>query len=292
MKKQSSLAPIFMIISALSFSIMSASVKYASDIPFIQKVFFRNIIMLFITLPIIILKVKETGFTIITGQRVNRLRLFSRTLFGFSGVLCYFYSISKLPLGDSAIINKLSAFFVIIIASIFLKEKIKSYQLPALIVAFIGTLLIIKPGFNITILPAMVGLGGAIFAASAYTTIASIRGKEKPETIILWFSGISTIASLIPAITFWHPPMLTEIVALIFTGIFAAGGQFFLTKAYSMGNAGEISIYIYTQVVFSLLIDLILWKEPPDILSISGSFLIILAALWLYKKRMETRTIG
>lgn len=280
-------APVYMIISALSFAAMSAAVKQADSIPFIQKVFFRNFVMALVILPPIVLKVRSAGVQIVTGHRGTRKWLLLRSCLGFCGVMLYFLSIQGLTLADSAMLNKLSAFFVIILAAIFLGEKIRLYQIPALIAAFCGALLIIKPGFNMLIVPAVCGLCASILAASAYTIVASLRGKEDSLTIIFWFSVISTVGSLVPMLILWETPLFPELIALILTGVFAAGGQYFLTLAYTHGPAGEVSIYNYTNVVFSALIGFILWREIPDAFSAAGAVLIIGAAagLWMRGRR-------
>ena len=275
-----------MIISALSFALMSAAVKSAADIAFIQKVFFRNFVMLILILPPLI---SAAGFlggaAVFLGRRENRPALLRRSLFGLAGVMLYFYSIGGLTLSDSAMLNKLSAFFVIILSAVFLGERIRGFQIPALLAAFGGALLIIKPGFSLQPLPAAAGTAASVLAAAAYTTIASLRGRENPLTIIFWFSAVSTVATGAVLPFFWRTPSLGEAAALVLTGVFAAGGQYFLTKAYSGGRAGEVSIYNYTNVVFALLVGLILWAELPDILSAAGTLLIIGAAAGLYLRR-------
>ncbi|MDC7124604.1 MAG: DMT family transporter [Spirochaetales bacterium] len=277
-----------MIISSLCFAFMSASVKQAGSLSFIQKVLFRNMVMVIAVLPVLLKKSVKAGNQVLIGKPENRPKLVMRSLFGFFGVLCYFVSIERLNLGDSAMLNKMSSFFVIILSAIFIGDKIKFYHIPALIAAFAGTLLIIKPGFDVSPLPAVIGLTGALLAAGAYTSIASLKGQEDSLTIILWFSVISTVISLVPAIIMWQQPTGLEFIALIGTGVFAAGGQYFLTKAYSYGKAGEISIYNYTQVFFSVLISFIVWNDIPDALSITGSILIIAAAVGLYLKGRKT----
>jgi len=275
-------APVYMIISALSFAMMSAAVKQADSIPFIQKVFFRNIVMVMMVLPPLLLKARTEGSGVFIGNRKNRGWMLLRSIFGLFGVILYFFSVEQLTLADSAMLNKLSAFFVIILSALFLGEKIRAYQIPALIAAFAGALLIIKPGFNMALVPAVAGITASVLAASAYTVIASLRGKEDSLTIIFWFSAISTLASLVPVILFWEIPKAGELAALILTGVFAAGGQYFLTLAYTRGPAGEVSIYNYTHVVFSVVIGFILWREIPDWFSAAGAVLIIGAALGLY----------
>lgn len=281
MKKQFG-PPLYMIISAFFFALMGAAVKYADSIPFIQKVFFRNFVMILMVLPSLLFRARNRGIGIFLGERKNRPKLLLRSCFGFFGVVLFFFSVERLNLGDSAMLNRLSAFFVIIMSAIFLGEKIKLYQIPALMAAFAGALLIIKPGFRLEVMPAIAGTVAAVLAAAAYTTIASLKGKEDSLTIIFWFSIVSTIASLVPMLICWKTPAPAETLALVLTGIFAAGGQYFLTLAYTGGRAGEVSIYNYTNVVFSLLIGFFLWREIPDLLSITGSILIAGSAVGLY----------
>lgn len=286
-KKAGLSAPLFMIISSLSFALMSAAVKQASGIPFMQKVFFRNIVMVIIVVPALISKLKISGPEIFLGKAENRKRLLIRSLFGFTGVVLYFFSVGRLQLGDSSILNKMSAFFVIILSAAFLGEKIHKFQIPALFAAFAGALLIIKPGFNLQILPAAAGITAAVFAAGAYTIISSLKGRENSLTIIFWFSAISTIGAFVPMLIVWKTPAPAETAALILTGVFAAGGQYFLTLAYSNGPAGELSIYNYTHVVFSVIVGFLIWHEIPDLFSLAGAILIIGAALLLYFKRRK-----
>ena len=274
-----------MIISAFSFALMSAAVKYAGTIPFIQKVFFRNAVMVAVIMPVLLIKVRTAGSKTFLGSTGNRKRLLLRSLCGFGGVMLYFFSVERLQLGDSSMLKKLSAFFVIILSAIFLKEKIRRYQIPALAAAFSGALLIIKPGFNMQIIPAIAGLTAAVLAAAAYTLIASLRGSEDSLTIIFWFSAISTIGSLPPMLAVWTAPSPVELLSLVLTGVFAAAGQYFLTLAYTRGRAGEVSIYNYTHVVFSLIIGFALWHEIPDLFSLGGAALIIGAAVFLYRRR-------
>ena len=284
-------APLYMIISAFSFALMSVAVKQADAIPFIQKVFFRNFVMVLTILPPLIAKAGGQGRVVFTGERGNRGWMLLRSLFGFFGVLLYFFSVERLALADSAMLNKMSAFFVIILAAVFLGEKVRAYHIPALLAAFAGALLIIKPGFNLTVIPAVAGFGAAMLAAAAYTTVGFLRGKEDSLTIIFWFSAFSTIVSLIPMVLYWKTPGLSELIALILTGVFAAGGQYFLTMAYTRGPAGEVSIYNYTHVVFSVIIGFILWREIPDLFSAAGIILIIGAALGLYLRGRRTADV-
>ncbi|MEG0480538.1 MAG: DMT family transporter, partial [Clostridium sp.] len=134
----------WIVISALGFAIMSAFVKLSGDIPTLQKALFRNAVSILIAYPLVKIN-KQSLF----GKRENQKYLLLRSILGLLGVVLYFYAIDNLVLSDAEMLNKLSPFIVIIFCSIFLKEKVNRVQWAALLVAFIGCLLIIKPQLNI-----------------------------------------------------------------------------------------------------------------------------------------------
>jgi drug/metabolite transporter (DMT)-like permease len=271
---------IYMLLSAFFFSIMGVAVKFSGNLPLSQKVLFRNLVMFLV----IALPLSRRGREIFIGNKGSRGLLLIRSLFGFTGVALYFYSLGKLNLGDASILNKLSPFFVTLFSVLFLKNKLNSYQIPSLIVAFGGALLIIKPQWDLSIIPALAGVGAAITAGAAYTVISHLKGKEAPETVMLWFSGISTLISLPFALALWETPLPLEWAALIGTGVFAAVGQYFLTMAYQTAPPAEVSIYNYSHILFSLIMGFLVFGETPDGLSLLGASLIIGVALFLYAK--------
>jgi drug/metabolite transporter (DMT)-like permease len=182
---------VFMLISAFAFAVTQAFVKLAGDLPSYEKVFFRNIISLLIAAFICY----KNG-SILLGKKESMKFLISRSLLGAIGMVLYFYSISHLILADAAILNKLSPFFVTIFAVIFLKERISKIQVPSMIIIFLAALLIVKPRFELSILPALAGFSSAIFAGAAYTLVRVLGKKERPETIIFVFSLITTLLML------------------------------------------------------------------------------------------------
>lgn len=271
---------IYMLMSAFFFSIMGVAVKFSGSLPLPQKVLFRNLVMFIV----VALPLYRRGSGVFIGNKGSRGLLLLRSLFGITGVALYFFSLGKLNLGDASILNKLSPFFVTLFSVLFLKNKLKSYQVPSLIIAFAGALLLIKPQWNLSILPALAGVGAAITAGAAYTVISHLKGKEAPETVMLWFSGISTLISLPFALALWESPLPVEWVALIGTGVFAAAGQYFLTIAYQTAPPSEVSIYNYSHILFSLIMGFAVFGEIPDMLSLLGASLIIGVALYLYWK--------
>lgn len=275
---------IFIILSAFGFAMMSAFVKLAGDIPSFQKTFFRNLVSLFVAL-VMIIKHKRSFF----GKKENQKVLIMRSTFGTLGIVFNYYAIDRLVLSDANMLNKLSPFFAIIFSALFLKEKIKPNQMIALIVAFIGMLFVVKPSFDFTVIPALAGVLGGISAAAAYTCVRALSGKESPDTIVFYFSLFSTIAVSPFMIATFTPMKILQLLSLLCAGVFASIGQFGITLAYKYAPAKEISIFDYTNIIFSAIISLFIFNVLPDKYSVLGYLIIFIAALYMfiYNKKLD-----
>lgn len=275
---------IFITASALGFALMSAFVKLAGDLPNFQKVFFRNLVSATVALYLI---VKHKGS--MTGKKENRKILIYRSIFGTLGVIFSFYAIDNLVLSDANMINKLSPFLVIILSALFLKEKINAKQITSLIVAFIGSLFIIKPTFSIDLVPYIVAILGALFAGAAYTCLRVLSDREEYYTIVFFFSVFSLVTTF-PAFIFVYKSMtLLQLIYLLLAGVFASLGQFGITLAYKYAPAKEISIFDYTNIIFSAILSIVLFNQFPDFLSVIGYIIVFIASfyMFLYNKKLD-----
>jgi drug/metabolite transporter (DMT)-like permease len=275
---------ICIIASAFGFAMMSAFVKLAGDLPSFQKTFFRNLVSCIIA-AIFIIKHKESFF----GKKESQKILILRSIFGTLGIVLNFYAIDKLVLSDANMLNKLSPFFVIIFSALFLKEKINKTQSIAIIIAFLGALFIIKPTFNLDIIPSLLGVVGAICAAAAYTCIRALGGKEKHYTVVFYFSLFSTIVIFPFMIVVYKSMTISQLIYLILAGVFASIGQFGVTLAYKYAPSKEISIFDYSNIIFSAIISFIIFGAFPDYLSILGYIVIFASSfyMFLYNKKLD-----
>lgn len=279
---------ILIITSAFFFALMNMMVRLAGDLPSIEKSFFRNFVAVFFAL--IALKKSHTPVHIPKGQLKN---LLMRSICGTLGILCNYYAIDHLMLADASILNKLSPFFAILFSFLLLKEKIHPFAASCVCIAFIGSLFVIKPGFaSVTALPAFIGLLGGMGAGIAYTyvRILGTNGVKGPF-IVLFFSAFSCIVTLPYLIFDFHPMTLAQFGCLLLAGLFASGGQFTITAAYTCAPAGEISIYDYSQIIFSTILGYFLFGQVPDKYSVLGYVIILAMAAWMffYNKRPEEK---
>ncbi|MGG1686070.1 DMT family transporter [Pseudalkalibacillus sp. NRS-1564] len=268
---------ILLLISSFGFAMMAAFVKLSGDVPTIQKTMFRNAVSAIISFGFV-MYYKERLF----GKKENQKFLLLRSALGTLGIIFYFYAIDNLVLSDADMLNKLSPFLLIIFSALFLKEKAKRFQIIAIIIAFIGTLLIIKPQFSVETVPYISGLLSAIFAAGAYTVLRVLGQREKFYTVVFYFSFFSTVVLLPFVIIFYETMETKQLIYLLLAGVFATLGQFGLTVAYKFAPAREISIFFYSTVVYSALISIVLFGQIPDAWSIIGYIVIFSASFYMF----------
>ena len=268
-------ALVFMLASTFSFALMGAQVKALAGVPLTVKVLFRNLV----SLGVAFLLIRRSGVRAF-GQSRNQVRLLLRSLFGLGGVALTFYALQYLSLADSSILMRLSPFWVTLFAALFLRERLNPVQVPLLLLALAGTLLVIRPQFSYEMIPALAGLLAGVFAGAAYTLLRALKGREEPATIVFYFSFVSVLVMLPFAIHARFCPDGMQLLLLLGTGLAAAAGQITITHAYRLARASEVSIYNYAGIVMGAGLGYLFWGEVPDHYSVCGGLLIVLAA-WL-----------
>ena len=272
--------------AAFGFSLMSFFVRISGDIPTMEKAFFRNVVAIIASLILLIR----------SGEKIRIKKgcmgdILLRCVFGTSGLIANFYAIDKLNIADANMLNKLSPFFAILISIPILKEKPKKIDILAVIVAFLGAMLIIRPsGSNMQLVPALIGLYGGFGAGAAYVFVRKLGNKgERTPIIVLCFSIFSTAVS-IPFIAVNYVPLKPmQLICLVMAGLSATIGQFGITSAYKYAPAKEISVFDYTQVIFAAILGMLFLGELPQAMSFIGYVIIIGVAVlrWRYNLKNE-----
>ncbi len=267
---------IYIIISAFFFALMGLFVKLSGDLPIIQKSFFRNAVACVFAFVLI---TKNKQWALPKGK--NIVFLLIRAIAGTSGILCNFYALSNMNLADASMLNKLSPFFAVIFSLFILKEKANTKQILAVVMAFIGALFIMKPSFSFEAFPAFMGFLGGLGAGLAYACVRKLtQNGFKGNLVIFYFSAFSCLVTF-PWLVFDFTPMsMKQWLFLILAGLSASGGQYFITTAYSKAPAKEISVYDYSQIIFTTLLSFVVFGDFPDKWSFVGYAIIVSAALF------------
>lgn len=271
--------------AAFFFALMNLFVRLAGDIPTMQKSFFRNFIAAILAF-IMLWRKKEHAMP--KKEHIKDLLL--RSVAGTVGILCNFYAVDHLNISDASMLNKLSPFFAILFSIFILKETVNRFEWFALSIAFIGALFVAKPKFELSSLPAFIGLIGGLGAGLAYTYVRKLGTHGvRGATIVLFFSSFSCLVTL-PFLIFSYVPMTPyQLGILLLAGCSAAGGQISITAAYTRAPAKEISVFDYSQILFAALLGFFFLNQIPDTYSMIGYFIIIGAAVvtWYHSIKKE-----
>lgn len=272
---------ICILLSAFCFSGMSSFINLSGDLPVPQKVFFRNLVALFCASAVLLKN--HQPFKPIKGCLKYH---FLRSSVGLLGVFGNFYATTHMAhTADAAMLNKLSPFATLIFCALFLKEKVKPKQAVAIVIAFIGAMFVIKPTLsNVELVPSLAGFIGGVSAGAAYTTVRHMANKGENGRFTVFFFSAFSVAVTAPYLVFnYHPMTPQQLFYLFMVGVCAAGGQFAITAAYTFAPSSEISIYDYSNIIFTAIEGyFFLGHQIPDVLSIVGYFIICLMAVWMF----------
>jgi drug/metabolite transporter (DMT)-like permease len=274
--------------ASLTFAILGAVVKVVSlSLTNEMVVFFRNFCSLFFILPWIWYS-RPLG-----GLRTSYFPLhLLRSMAGLGGMYCFFYVIARLQLSESFLLMSTAPLFIPIIAYIWIHEPVERKVRGAIVIGFIGIILILKPGVGVFRPIAFVGLGAGLMGALAMVSIRRMSSSEPTIRIVFYFTVFGTLISAIPLVWSWQSPKAEIWWLLVLMGLLAAVGQFLLTKGYSLAPAAKVGPFSYSNVVFAMVLGWVLWGESLDFLTWVGAFLICIAGIITTRKTETHALVG
>ena len=286
---------IYTLIGALISAVNGVIAKVLSeDMSALEIVMFRNLI----GVGFILFALKHTAPTLVGGKFHL---LFLRGFLGFMAMILFFYTITVIPLGEAITLNKTSPLFVTLLAYYLLKEHIDLKTFIALVLGFLGIILITKP-FDIAIsYEHLLGILGGFFAASAYTTIKKIKDIYDARVIVLSFVGVGSFVPILlflvapfiqtpTYLEFLFPPFVVPStisiwLIILFMALISTLSQWLLTKAYSSSNLSIIGVISYTNIPFAIAFGTMLGDKLPDTLTIVGTLLIVVGGILVGSKK-------
>ena len=259
-----------MVISALAFTLLNVFVKSLNSFNVYQIVFFRSLGSLFFTLPFLL----KNKISLLGNKRGL---LVMRSVFGLISMTLFFLSLKYIAMGTAVSIRYIAPIFAAFFALLFLKEKVKPIQWLFFGIAFLGVLILkgfdAKLQFDEGIIFALIS---ALFAGLVYITIRKIGNEDHPVVVVNYFMIISTVIGGLLAINGWVNPVGKEWLVLMSLGVFGYFAQLYMTKAMQVGETNVIAPFKYLEVIFTIIIGLIWFKEVYTLWSLIGILLIIL----------------
>ena len=281
MLSKNQLGFLYMFISICAFSIMDLIVKWSENYPIGEVLFFRGF---FGMIPIFFLIPKERYFNF---YKTNRPFLhFRRCVSGLVAIVAIFIALRKLPLATVVSITFAAPIFTTIMSIFFLSEKVGLYRWLAVLVGFIGILIISEPGFsslNIYYIYPIIFCLGLSYVAIA---IKQLSSTEPVWLIGLYFSFSIMIMSFFTLPQGWIMPNLKDLFLLCMVGILGGLANLWLTQSYKFAEVSLVTPLKYLALLFAIFFGYIFWDETPTIKTLLGAALVIISSIIIFRREI------
>ena len=270
-----------MFMSVCAFSIMDLIVKWSDSYPLGQVLFFRGffgLVFYFFIIPRE--RLKNFYYTKRAGLH------FLRCLFGLIALISIFIALRNLPLATVVSISFAAPIFTTIFSIFFLSEKVGLYRWLAVIVGFIGIIIIAEPGFsslNIYFIYPIIFCLGLSYVAIA---IRQLSTTEPIWLIALNFSAAITLVSFFTIPFGWVMPDIKDLILLSFIGIFGGAANLWLSQSYKFSEVSLVTPLRYLALVFAIIFGYFIWDEMPSIKTLVGALLVIISSIIIFRREV------
>lgn len=216
----------------------------------------------------------------------------ARTLCGWGGVTLMFAAAAAIPLSDATAISFLNPVFCMILAIPLLGERIGPWRWGAAAIAFLGAVVLIRPGAGLVELGALLALGAALLMGLELIFIKRLSGREAPLQILFVNNTIGVAIASLAVFWVWAPPAPAQWAALAALGVVMASAQLCFVNAMARAEASFVTPFSYVTLVFAALFDAVLFGVLPDVVSVLGAAIIITgAALLAWREAVNRRRV-
>ncbi len=275
-------AVVYMIGSALLFGIMAIMIRLASsELHAFEIAFFRNFFGLIAALPILY----RHGFAIL---RTDKLPLyFVRCTIGIISMLAGFWALIHLPLAQAVAISYATPLFITIGAVLVLGEVVRVRRWTAVVIGFIGVLIVVQPGSASFSFGTLIAILAAVLSAAVSIGIKFLSRTEAPDTIVLYTTLIWVPLSLIPALPFWIWPSPTVWVWVALAGFLGTGAHMLWTRAIRLADASVIAPIGFVQLPFVALLAWLVFGEAVGLALVIGSAIIFASNFYIARREAK-----
>ncbi|WP_323797323.1 DMT family transporter [Nisaea sp.] len=261
---------IWIALSGLVFSCFMAIVRYVgATLDPIQTGFLRYAFALFFMAPF---------FMKLRPSDLRGAKLLMHALRGFlhgSGVLLWFYAMSRMPLAEVTAMGFTAPVYTTLLAALFLGEVIRLRRIVAIALGLFGALVIIRPGFEVVDPGAVAMLLAAPIFACADIVAKKLTVTETGAAVVAYLSVFVTIFTFIPALYVWRAPTVEELVLVFITAGLATLGHLLMTQGFKVAEMSAIQPIKFVQLVWSALIGFAIFGEVPEIFTWIGAAIIV-----------------
>lgn len=273
---------LLMLAAALAFSVMNVLIRAASSrLHAFEIAFFRNLFGLLFMLPWFM----KYGLTVI---KTARLPLFMiRAVLGLISMLCFFWGLTVLPLAKAVALGFTVPLFVTIGAALVLKEDVHMRRWLAVIIGFIGTLIILRPTVDGDLVPSLVVILSAVTMAISVLIIKNLSRTERPNTIVIFMVLLMTPLSLPVALTVWQWPDAWTWFLLILLGFSGSLGHLLFTHAIRSSEVSLVMPFDFTRLPFVIVLAWLFFDESVDRWTLIGAAIVFASGAYIAHREAQ-----
>ena len=272
---------LYMFLSVCTFSVMDLLVKWSSDYPTGEVLFFRGFFGL---LPTFFLIPKNKLRTFYTTKR-SKEHLF-RCLMGLMALIAIVVALRELPLAVVVSLSYAAPLFITVLSIFLLSEKVGIFRWLAVLIGFVGVIIIAEPGFKgmnyLYFLPLIFCIGMAFVTI----TIRKLSTTEPIWLISIFFTITISIAGLATIPMGWKMPNFQDFILLALIGVTGGSANLFLTQSYKLSEVSLVAPLKYLALVFAIFFGYFIWNEIPTIKTLIGASLVVLASLIIFRREI------
>ncbi len=270
-----------MFMSVCAFSIMDLLVKWSQEYPTGEVLFFRGFFGLIITY-FLIPKDKLKSFY----KTDRKLEHFFRCFAGIIALIAIVVALRELPLAVVVSLSYAAPLFITVLSIFLLGEKVGIFRWIAVLIGFVGVLVISEPGFNevnyLYILPIIFCIGMAFVTI----TIRKLSTSEPVWLISIFFTLTITFVSLFTIPFGWVLPDFKDFILLALIGVTGGGANLLLTQSYKLSEVSLVAPLKYLSLIFAILFGYLIWDEIPSYKNLVGAALVITASLIILRREI------
>ena len=272
---------LYMFLSVCTFSVMDLLVKWSSDYPTGEVLFFRGFFGL---LPTYFLIPKNKLKTFYTTER-SKEHLF-RCLMGLMALIAIVVALRELPLAVVVSLSYAAPLFITVLSIFLLSEKVGIFRWLAVLIGFVGVIIIAEPGFKgmnyLYFLPLIFCIGMAFVTI----TIRKLSTTEPIWLISIFFTITISIAGLATIPMGWKMPNFQDFILLALIGVTGGSANLFLTQSYKLSEVSLVAPLKYLALVFAIFFGYFIWNEIPTIKTLIGASLVVLSSLIIFRREI------
>ena len=269
-----------MLASTLFFGLMAVAIRLASkSLPTFEIAFFRNAFGLLALLPVLL----HGGVSLRTKQLPRYLL---RSTIGIGSMLAGFWAIGHLPLSQAISLSYSTPLFVTIAAVVWLGEHVRRRRWAAVIVGFLGVLVIVQPGSSAFTAGSLIAVLAAVLSAVVAIQIKQLSRIDPADTIVFYTYVFWVPLSLVPALFVWQWPQGIGWLWLVCTGVFGTGGQLLWTRALRLGEVSALTPISFMQLPVVAVAGYILFDEKISRWTVIGAAIIFAANAYIANREV------